>query len=158
MMERIPLTAQGLARLEAELKHLKSIERPTVIKAIEEARAHGDLSENAEYHAARERQSFVEGRINELEDKISRAEVIDIQKLSGDTIKFGATIKLEDELSKEHSEYQIVGVDEADIKQGLLPINSPLARGLIGKKINDVVEVKTPRGEKVYKILNISFI
>lgn len=157
-MERIPLTAQGLARLETELKHLKSTERPSVIKAIEEARAHGDLSENAEYHAARERQSFVEGRINELEDKISRAEVIDVQKLSGDTIKFGATVKLLDEISKEHSTYQIVGVDEADIKQGLLPINAPLARSLIGKKANEVIEVKTPRGEKVYKILDISFI
>lgn len=157
-MERIPLTAQGLIRLETELKHLKSIERPAVIKAIEEARAHGDLSENAEYHAARERQSFVEGRINELEDKISRAEVIDVQKLSGDTVKFGATVKLVDELSHEHSTYQIVGVDEADIKQGLLPINAPLARGLIGKKANEIIEVKTPRGEKVYKILDISFI
>ncbi|HCI48283.1 MAG: transcription elongation factor GreA [Alphaproteobacteria bacterium RIFCSPLOWO2_01_FULL_45_8] len=157
-MERIPLTARGLKRLEAELAHLKSVERPAVIKAIEDARAHGDLSENAEYHAARERQSFVEGRINELEDKTSRAEVIDVQKLSGDTIKFGATVRLSDELVKEKSKYQIVGVDEADIKQGLLPINSPLARSLIGKKVNDIVEVKTPRGEKVYKILDISFV
>ena len=157
-MERIPLTARGLKRLEAELAHLKSVERPAVIKAIEDARAHGDLSENAEYHAARERQSFVEGRINELEDKTSRAEVIDVQKLSGDTIKFGATVRLSDELVKEKSKYQTVGVDEADIKQGLLPINSPLARSLIGKKVNDIVEVKTPRGEKVYKILDISFV
>ncbi|MFN7662902.1 MAG: transcription elongation factor GreA [Alphaproteobacteria bacterium] len=157
-MERLPLTAQGLAKLEAELHHLKSSERPAVIKAIEEARAHGDLSENAEYHAARERQSFVEGRINELEDKISRAEVIDVQKLSGDTIKFGATVRVMDDSSGEESQYQIVGVDEADIKKGLLPVNSPLARGLIGKKVHDVVEVKTPRGEKFYKIIKIDFI
>ena len=157
-MERLPLTAPGLARLEAELHHLKSIERPAVVRAIEEARAHGDLSENAEYHAARERQSFVEGRINELEDKVSRAEVIDIQKLSGDTIKFGATIQLKDELSNELSQYQIVGVDEADIKKGLLPVNSPLARSLIGKKVNEIVEVKTPRGEKIYTVMKIEFI
>ena len=157
-MERIPLTSRGLSRLEIELKQLKTVERPAVIQAIEEARVHGDLSENAEYHTARDKQSFIEGRINELENKISRAEVIDVLKLSGDTIKFGATIKLKEDLTKEESSYQIVGVDESDIKQGLLPINSPLARGLIGKKINDVVEVRTPRGERFYTVLSIDFI
>jgi transcription elongation factor GreA len=157
-MERIPLTSRGLSRLETELKQLKTVERPAVIQAIEEARVHGDLSENAEYHTARDKQSFIEGRINELENKISRAEVIDVLKLSGDTIKFGATIKLKEDLTKEESSYQIVGVDESDIKQGLLPINSPLARGLIGKKINDVVEIRTPRGERFYTVLSIDFI
>jgi len=157
-MERIPLTSRGLSRLEVELKQLKTVERPAVIQAIEEARVHGDLSENAEYHTARDKQSFIEGRINELENKISRAEVIDVLKLSGDTIKFGATIKLKEDLTKEESSYQIVGVDESDIKQGLLPINSPLARGLIGKKINDVVEVRTPRGERFYTVLSVDFV
>lgn len=157
-MERIPLTSRGLAQLEAELKQLKTEERPDVIRAIEEARAHGDLSENAEYHAAREKQSFIEGRINELEDKISRAEVIDVTKLSGDTIKFGATVELLDEDTDEKTNYQIVGVDESNIEDGLLPLNSPLARGMIGKKVKDTFEVKTPRGEKFYQILKISFI
>lgn len=157
-MERIPLTSRGLIKLEMELKHLKTEERPSVISAIEEARAHGDLSENAEYHAAREKQSFIEGRINELEDKISRAEIIDVSKLSGDTVKFGATVELLDDDTNEKSVYQIVGVDESSIEKGLLPLNAPLARGMIGKKKGDTFEVKTPRGEKVYQILKISFI
>ncbi len=157
-MERIPLTSRGLTQLEIELKHLKTEERPSVISAIEEARAHGDLSENAEYHAAREKQSFIEGRINELEDKISRAEVIDVSKLGGDTVKFGATVELLDEDTDEKPVYQIVGVEESNIEKGLLPLNAPLARGMIGKKKGDTFEVKTPRGEKFYQILKISFI
>ena len=157
-MERIPLTSQGLAKLEDELSRLKSTERPNVIKAIEEARAHGDLSENAEYHAAREKQSFIEGRIKELEDKTSRAEVIDVSKLSGDTIKFGATVELLDEDTDIQNKYQIVGVDESDVQKGLLPLNAPLAKSLIGKKAGETLEVKTPRGEKYYKILKISYV
>jgi transcription elongation factor GreA len=157
-MERVPLTASGLKRLEEELKQLKFIERPSIIKAIEEARAHGDLSENAEYHAARERQSFIEGRINDLEDKVSRAEVIDFTKLSGDSVKFGATVTIRDEDTEEKLKYQIVGADEADIKKGLLSVTAPLARALIGKSKNTVVEVPTPRGDKGYKILEINFI
>ncbi len=157
-MERVPLTASGLKRLEEELKQLKFFERPAIIKAIEEARAHGDLSENAEYHAARERQSFIEGRIGELENKVSRAEVIDFTKLSGDSVKFGATVTIKDEDTAEVLKYQIVGADEADIKKGLLSVTSPLARGLIGKSKNSVVEVPTPRGDKGYKILQIEFV
>lgn len=157
-MEKVPLTANGLRKLQEELKHLKSVERQAIIHAIEEARAHGDLSENAEYHAARERQSFNEGRINELEDKISRAEVIDVKKLSGDSVKFGATVTLEDQDTDEVSIYQIVGVDEADIKKSLLSITAPLARALIGKKAKDFIEVKTPRGTKGYQITTIEFI
>ncbi len=157
-MEKIPLTANGLKKMQEELKHIKSVERKTIIQAIEEARAHGDLSENAEYQAARERQSFNEGRISELEDKISRAEVIDVKKLSGDTIKFGATVTLIDEDTDETSTYQIVGGEEADIKLGLLSITAPLARALIGKKTNDFVEVSTPRGVKNYQITKVEFI
>lgn len=156
-MERVPLTQNGLKKLQDELHHRKSIERLDIINAIEEARAHGDLSENAEYQAARERQSFNEGRINELEDKISRAEVIDISKLSGSTVKFGATVSLTDLDTCEKKRYQLVGEEEADVKQNLLAITSPLARSLIGKAIRDVVEVRTPRGEKAYKIEDIFF-
>jgi transcription elongation factor GreA len=156
-MERIPMTATGFSRLQEELKHLKSFERPNVIKQIAEAREHGDLSENAEYHAARERQSFIEGRVMELEDKISRAEVIDVSKLSGKIVKFGATIKLADEDTDEKISYQIVGQDESDIKAGLLSIQSPLARALIGKQVGDSVEVSTPGGSKSYEIVKISF-
>lgn len=151
------MTAAGYTRLQEELKHLKAVERPNVIKAIAEAREHGDLSENAEYHAARERQSFIEGRVMELEDKISRAEVIDVSKLSGDTVKFGATIRLADEDTDEETSYQIVGQDESDIKNGFLSISSPLARALIGKHVGDNVEVTTPGGSKSYEIVNISF-
>jgi transcription elongation factor GreA len=151
------MTATGFTRLQEELKHLKSFERPNVIKQIAEAREHGDLSENAEYHAARERQSFIEGRVMELEDKISRAEVIDVSKLSGKIVKFGATIKLADEDTDEKISYQIVGQDESDIKAGLLSIQSPLARALIGKQVGDSVEVATPGGSKSYEIVKISF-
>jgi transcription elongation factor GreA len=151
------MTAPGFTRLQEELKHLKSFERPNVIKQIAEAREHGDLSENAEYHAAREKQSFIEGRVMELEDKISRAEVIDVSKLSGKAVKFGATIKLADEDTDEKISYQIVGQDESDIKSGLLSIQSPLARALIGKQVGDSVEVSTPGGSKSYEIVKISF-
>jgi transcription elongation factor GreA len=156
-MDKIPMTAEGLTRLETELKHLKAVERPSIIRAIAEARDHGDLSENAEYHAARERQSFIEGRIGELEDKISRAEVIDVSKLSGKVIKFGAKVTLADEDTDEESTYQIVGAEEADIDQGRLSVTSPLARALIGKQTGDSVEVTTPRGSKAYEITKVRY-
>lgn len=152
------MTAVGLRNLQEELKYLKNVERNAVIKAISEAREHGDLSENAEYHAARERQGFIEGRIKELEDKIARAEVIDISKLSGKDIKFGATVTLvEDESGDQHT-YQIVGVDEADIKKGLISIISPLARALIGKNEGDSCDITTPgKGHKSYEILEVVY-
>jgi transcription elongation factor GreA len=156
-MEKVPMTAAGYNRLQEELRHLKAVERPAVIKAIAEAREHGDLSENAEYHAARERQGFIEGRVMELEDKISRAEVIDVSKLSGDYIKFGATLTVADEDTDEETTYQIVGQDESDIKQGLLSITSPLARALIGKSVGDMVEVSTPGGSKSYEIVKVEY-
>ncbi|HYH38095.1 MAG TPA: transcription elongation factor GreA [Azospirillum sp.] len=156
-MEKVPMTAAGYDRLQEELKHLKVVERPAVIKAIAEAREHGDLSENAEYHAARERQSFIEGRVAELEDKISRAEVIDPAKLSGDTVKFGATVTLADEDTDQEITYQIVGSEESDIKNGFLSITSPLARALIGKSVGDSVEVPTPGGSKLYEIVTLAF-
>jgi transcription elongation factor GreA len=156
-MQKIPMTADGYARLEEELRHLKSVERPAVIRAIAEARDHGDLSENAEYHAARERQSFIEGRLGELEDKISRADVIDVAKLSGKQVKFGATVTLVDEDTDEKTAYQIVGQDEADIKTKRLSITSPLARALIGKQVGESVEVATPGGSKVYEIVKVQF-
>ncbi len=151
------MTASGFQRLQEELKHLKGSERPAVIRAIAEARDHGDLSENAEYHAARERQSFIEGQIGEIEDRISRAEVIDASKLSGSTVKFGATVTLVDEDTDEEVTYQLVGEFEADIGAGLLSITSPLARALIGKQVGDNIEVTTPGGSKAYEILKIEF-
>jgi transcription elongation factor GreA len=156
-MEKIPMTRAGHAALDQELKVLKTVERPAVIRAIAEAREHGDLSENAEYHAARERQSFVEGRIKELEATLSRAEVIDPTNLSG-AIKFGATVTLVDEDSDEERTYQIVGEAEADIERGLLNIRSPLARALIGKDEGDSVEVRTPGGEKSYEVVSIRYV
>lgn len=156
-MMKIPMTAAGYSRLEEELKHLKSVERPAVIRAIAEARDHGDLSENAEYHAARERQSFIEGRVAELEDKIARAEVIDVTKLSGQEVKFGATVTLVDEDTEEETVYQLVGEDEADIQSGRLSITSPLARALIGKQVGESVEVMTPGGSKSYEIVQLAF-
>jgi transcription elongation factor GreA len=156
-MEKVPMTAAGYNRLQEELRHLKSSERPAVIKAIAEAREHGDLSENAEYHAARERQSFIEGRVLELEDKISRAEVIDVSKLSGSAVKFGATITVADEDTDEETTYQIVGQDESDIKSGRLSVTSPLARALIGKQVGDMVEVSTPGGSKSYEIVKVEY-
>ncbi|WP_457649390.1 transcription elongation factor GreA [Profundibacter sp.] len=155
-MEKIPLTRAGFDALDKELKILKSEERPAVIRAIAEAREHGDLSENAEYHAAREKQSFIEGRVKELEGILSLADVIDPATLSG-TIKFGATVTLVDEDTDEEKTYQIVGEPEANIEKGLLNLKSPLSRALIGKEEGDSVEVKTPGGEKSYAILNIAF-
>jgi transcription elongation factor GreA len=158
MDKKIPMTASGFARLQKELQHLKSVERPAVIKAIADAREHGDLSENAEYHAAKERQGFIEGRLAELEDKISRAEIIDVSKLSGKDIKFGATVTICDEDTEEEHAYQIVGGDESDIRKGLLSITSPLARALIGKKAEDTVEIVTPNGgNKAYSILKVEY-
>lgn len=157
MTDKVPMTAEGFVRLEEELKNLKGVERPSIIKAIAEAREHGDLSENAEYHAARERQSFVEGRILELEDKIGRAEVIDVSKLDGETVMFGAKVTLVDDDTEEKAVYQIVGEDESDIKAGRLSISSPLARALIGKKKGDMVEVNTPKGVKTYEIVKVGF-
>ena len=155
--DKFPMTKLGFEKLEEELRHLKGTERSSIIKAIAEAREHGDLSENAEYHAARERQSFVEGRIQELEDKISRAEVIDVTKLTGQNVKFGATITLLDDDTDEKVNYQIVGEDEANIKAGLLSVTSPLARALIGKAIGDTVEVNTPKGAKGYEVVNVAY-
>src|SRR5690606_2874107 len=156
-MSKIPMTAEGYSRLEEELKHLKATERPAVIRAIAEARDHGDLSENAEYHAARERQSFIEGRVAELEDKIARAEVIDPKTLSGKEIKFGATVTLVDEDTDEEQVYQIVGPDEADIAAKRLSISAPLARALIGKAVGDNVEVTTPAGSKSYEVVKVQY-
>lgn len=152
------MTAGGLQQLQEELKQLKQVERHAVIKAIAEAREHGDLSENAEYHSARERQGFIEGRIKELEDKVARAEVIDISNLSGKDVKFGAIVTIADEETDDHMTYQIVGVDEADIKKGLLSINSPLARALIGKSIGDTCDITTPgKGHKSYEIIEVVY-
>ena len=156
-MNKIPMTAGGYASLEEELRHLKSVERPAIIRAIAEAREHGDLSENAEYHAARERQSFIEGRVAELEDKIARAEVIDPSTLTGKEIKFGATVTLVDEDTEEKAVYQIVGPDEADIAAKRLSISAPLARALIGKTVGDNVEVTTPAGSKSYEVVKVQF-
>ncbi len=151
------MTPAGLVQLEEELRTLKSVERPAVIKAIAEAREHGDLSENAEYHAARERQSFIEGRVGELEDIISRAQVIDVSTLSGDQVRFGATVTLADEDSDEEVAYTIVGAHEADIRAGRMSVHSPLARALIGKHIGDNVEVTAPGGSKSYQIIDVKY-
>lgn len=155
-MEKIPLTRAGFDKLDAELKHLKTVERPAIIRAISEAREHGDLSENAEYHSAKEKQSFIEGRVKELEGAISLAEVIDPAKLSG-AVKFGATVTLVDEDTDKETTYQIVGEYEADIENGRLNLKSPIARALIGKEEGDSVEVRTPGGVKSYEILTIVF-
>ena len=155
-MDKIPLTRAGFDKLDAELKHLKSVERPAIIRAISDAREHGDLSENAEYHSAKEKQSFIEGRVKELEGVISLADVIDVAKLSG-TIKFGARVNLVDEDTDEEKTYQIVGEYEADIENGKLNMKSPLARALIGKDEGDSVEVRTPGGVRSYEILSIDF-
>lgn len=155
-MEKIPLTKPGYEKMNAELKHLKSVERPAIIRAISEAREHGDLSENAEYHSAKEKQSFIEGRVKELEGIISLADVIDLSRMSG-TVKFGATVCLVDEDTDEEKTYQIVGEYEANIEAGLLNIKSPIARALIGKDEGDSVSVTTPGGVKSYEILTIKF-
>ncbi len=156
-MDKIPLTRAGFDKIDAELKQLKSVERPAIIKAISEAREHGDLSENAEYHSAKEKQSFIEGRIKELEGVISLADVIDPKKLSG-SIKFGATVKLVDEDTDEERTYQIVGEYEADIEAGKLNLKSPIARAMIGKEEGDSIEVRTPGGEKFYEILSVAYV
>jgi transcription elongation factor GreA len=156
-MDKFPMTAEGLVVLEEERRRLKGEERPAVIKAIAEAREHGDLSENAEYHAAREKQSFIEGRLAELEAIISRAEVIDTSKLSGNVVRFGATVMIADEDTDEEITLKIVGSHEADINAGRLSVTAPLARGLIGKTIGDSAEVNTPSGDKSYEICDVRF-
>jgi len=156
-MEKVPMTREGLDALETEFKRLKFEERPAIIRAIAAAREHGDLSENAEYHAARERQSFVEGQISELEGVISCADVIDVASLTGETIRFGATVLLADEDTDEEITYQIVGAYEADVDKGRLSVTSPLARALISKTIGDSIEVSTPRGAKSYEICGVTF-
>jgi transcription elongation factor GreA len=157
-MEKVPMTGEGYAVLDEELKRLKTQERPSVIAQIAEARTHGDLSENAEYHAAKDRQGWIEGRIAEIEDKIARAQIIDISKLSGDQVKFGATVSVVDEDTEEEARYQIVGDHEADVKSGKLSVSSPLARAMIGKEKGEVVEVNTPGGVKAYEILKIEWL
>ncbi|TVR10498.1 MAG: transcription elongation factor GreA [Salinarimonadaceae bacterium] len=156
-MEKVPITARGFQQLEEELRHRQQVERQRIIAAIAEARALGDLSENAEYHAAKEAQSHNEGRVMELESLIARAEVIDVSKLSGDSIKFGATVTLIDEDTEEEKVYQIVGEPEADIHSGRLSIGSPLGRALIGKAVGDTVEVATPGGGKSYEVVEVAF-
>lgn len=156
-MEKFPITQAGYSRLEAELKQRKAVDRPAIIEAISEARAHGDLSENAEYHAAKEKQSFNEGRIKELEAVVSRSEIIDVKALKSDSVKFGASVRVIDEESEEEHHYQIVGEFEADIKLRQISMTAPLARALIGKKVGDSVEVKTPKGDKSYEVLHIAY-
>ncbi|HEX2653602.1 MAG TPA: transcription elongation factor GreA [Xanthobacteraceae bacterium] len=156
-MEKIPMTAAGYTALEQELKHCQQVERPRIIQQISDARSHGDLSENAEYHAAKEQQSHNEGRIAELEDKLARAEIIDVSKLSGDTIKFGATVTLVDEDTEKKQVWQIVGEPEADAKAGRISITSPLARALVGKKKGASVEVVTPGGAKAFEVLKVEW-
>ncbi|MEO8420192.1 MAG: transcription elongation factor GreA [Hyphomicrobium sp.] len=156
-MERVPMTIEGFRTLETELQRLKSEERPRIIQAISEARSHGDLSENAEYHAAKEQQGFNEARVADIEDRISRADVIDTSKLSGTTIKFGATVTLVDEDTDEKVKYKIVGDSEASVRDGKISISSPIARALIGKSKNDTAEVTTPKGSRSYQILKIEW-
>lgn len=156
-MDKFPMTLRGFEALKHELEHLKKVERPAIITAIAEARDHGDLSENAEYHSAREKQGFIEGRIAELEEKVSKADVIDPSKLEGKKIMFGATIIVFDEDTEEELKYQIVGQDESDIKKGLLSVNAPLARALIGRSEGDEFEVSTPKGAKSYEIVAVEY-
>jgi transcription elongation factor GreA len=156
-MDKVPMTPEGYNRMRDELNLLRSVERPAIIQAIATAREHGDLSENAEYHAARERQSFVEGRVKELENKLARAEVIDPSKLSGDRVAFGATVKLSNVDSGEEVSYRILGADESDLAKGSIGITSPLARSLIGKRVGDEVKMRMPGGERTYEVLEITF-
>ena len=156
-MDKVPMTNRGYVKLQEELKQLRNIERPAIIQAIATAREHGDLSENAEYHAAKEKQSFIEGRVREIEYKVSRAQVIDIKELTGDDIKFGATVLLADADTDEESTFQIVGVDESDVTEGLLSVTSPLARALIGKSEGDSVDVSTPSGGKSYEVVSVRY-
>ncbi len=157
-MNKVPMTDRGFSRLEEELRRLKTVARPEIIRALADAREMGDLSENAEYHAAKERQAHVEGRILELGDKLSRAEVIDVGRLSGDRVTFGATVKLADEDTDKESVYQIVGADESDIEAGLLSLTSPLARALIGKSVGDSVDVTTPNGSRSFEIVEVRYL
>jgi transcription elongation factor GreA len=157
-MEKVPMTGEGYNVLDEELRRLKTQERPSVIAAIGEAREHGDLSENAEYHAAKDRQGWIEGRIAEIEDKIARAQIIDVSKLSGKQVKFGATISVVDEDTEEEARYQIVGEHEADVKSGKISLTSPLSRAVMGKEVGDVVEVNTPGGVKAYEILKVEWV
>jgi transcription elongation factor GreA len=157
-MEKVPMTAEGYHALDEDLKRLKTIERPAVIAAIAEARSHGDLSENAEYHAAKERQGWIEGQIAEIEDRMARAQVIDVSKLSGGQVKFGATVTVIDEDTEESARYQIVGEHEANVKNGRISITSPIARAIIGKESGDVVEVPTPGGAKSYEITKVEWV
>jgi transcription elongation factor GreA len=157
-MDKVPMTAEGYHALDEELKRLKTVERPAVIAAIGEARAHGDLSENAEYHAAKDRQGWIEGQIAEIEDKMARAQVIDVSKLSGAQVKFGATVSVIDEDTEEKARYQIVGEHEADVKKGRVSITSPIARAMIGKESGETVEVNTPNGVKAYEITKVEWV
>ncbi|MBR7620693.1 transcription elongation factor GreA [Phenylobacterium glaciei] len=157
-MEKVPMTAEGYHALDEDLKRLKTLERPAVIAAISEAREHGDLSENAEYHAAKERQGWIEGQIADIEDRMARAQVIDVSKLSGSQVKFGATVSVVDEDTEDQARYQIVGEHEADVKLGKISIASPIARAMIGKEMGDVVEVPTPGGTKAYEILKVEWV
>jgi transcription elongation factor GreA len=156
-MTKVPMTADGFARLKAELERLKTVERPAIVRAIAEARGHGDLAENAEYHAAKERQGWIESRMIELEKKLRHAHIVDVAKLGGDKVKFGATVVLADEDTGLKTSYRIVGADEADIKAGLLSITSPLARALIGKGAGESIEIATPNGAKAYEVVSVSF-
>ena len=156
-MERIPMTAEGHAALQAELKVLKSVERPSIIAAISEARSHGDLSENAAYHAAKEKQRFIEGRISELDAKLARADVIDVSKLGGTKVRFGATVTIADVDTEEEQTYKIVGEDEADVKQGKISVTSPIARALIGKEEGDEAEVAAPAGARAYEVIKVVY-
>ena len=157
-MEKVPMTAEGYQALDEDLKRLKTLERPAVIAAISEARQHGDLSENAEYHAAKERQGWIEGQIADIEDRMARAQVIDVSKLSGSQVKFGATVSVVDEDTEDAARYQIVGEHEANVKAGKVSITSPIARAMIGKEMGDVVEVNTPGGVKAYEILQVEWV
>ena len=157
MMQKVPMTVGGHAALEAELKHLKSVERPEIIQAISVARDHGDLSENAEYHAAKEKQGFIEGRIKELESRLTLAQVIDVSTMSGETVRFGATVTIVNEDTDEESTYQIVGEDEASVKNGKISVTSPIARAMISKTIGDVFEVNAPGGSRGYEITDVEY-
>ena len=156
-MEKNPITPEGAEKLREELNHLRNVERPRVIKMIATAREHGDLKENAEYHAARDKQSFIEGRVKDIENKLARAEVIDITKLVGSKVAFGARIKLSNTQTEEEVEYRIVGADEADLKEGTISVTSPLARSLLGIEAGDEVKMRMPGGERLYEILEVTF-
>jgi transcription elongation factor GreA len=158
MVERFPISKEGMNKLEIELNNLRFIERPNIIKSISEARAHGDLSENAEYHAAKEKQGFIEAKISELEDKISRAEIIDVSQVRGEQVQYGASIRLLDEDTEKEIAYKIVSEYEADVSKGMISITSPLSKALIGKKVNESLEFNTPKGIRYYKILSVDYI